>query len=154
MISVFRGPLSGPIFVTSDANNGFGPNSRATFTATAGTTYTIGVSTLAGKSTGAFILNYYRGNSGGEIFLTTGAGWARTGAGLARVCGAGRAAGLDVAFTGAGRGVTLATGFGASLGAGLGATFGAGAAACAWDAATASPARPVSAIRDMANAAK
>lgn len=75
VISVFRGPLSGPIFVTSDASSGFGPNSRATFTATAGTTYTIGVSTLAGKSTGAFILNYYRGNSGGEIFLTTGAGW-------------------------------------------------------------------------------
>lgn len=74
VIGVFRGPLSAPIFTTSDASSGFGANSRVTFTATAGTTYTIGVSTLAGKTPGPFVLNYYRGNTGGEIYVVTPSG--------------------------------------------------------------------------------
>lgn len=71
VVSVFHGPLNALVYDAHDYYGGFGSNSRVSFVAVAGTTYTIGVSTNGGNAPGNYILNYYRGNSGGEISVIT-----------------------------------------------------------------------------------
>lgn|GEM_PF-4963296 len=68
VIAVFSGSSPSALTpVTSDATSGWNNNSRAGFTAVSGTTYFISVGTASGTPSGAFQLNFYQGNTAGEI---------------------------------------------------------------------------------------
>ena len=70
VIAVFSGTSPSALTpVTSDATSGWRNNSRAGFTAVSGTTYFISVGTASGTPSGAFQLNFYQGNTAGEIDL-------------------------------------------------------------------------------------
>jgi hypothetical protein len=67
-----KSPQGALTLVGNDDNSGWQTNSRVVFTATAGQTYLIAVGSGLGSAPGEFVVNCYRANTAGEVYLYNG----------------------------------------------------------------------------------
>jgi hypothetical protein len=78
VLAVFREENDGTLTsLATDKDSGYGVNSRLSFSAETGRSYLIAVGTVPNYNPGEFSLNFYRGNSDGQLYFqssTVGAG--------------------------------------------------------------------------------